>query len=565
MNAMYKKIAWGLFMVILFNTGQTQPKAPNFLFLMAEDINTHLGCYGETLVHTPNIDRLAAQGVKYTKAFTVSGVCAPSRAAIITGMYSTSIGTQHMRQAKSLTPYDGIPFYNAVPPPYVKAFTEYLRAAGYFCTNTNKTDYQFGQPFTVWDSHHPNGHWRDNPHKDQPFFSCFTFETTHEINVWPDSTKWRFFREFGVDTARLMRDVKRRPVIDEKYIIDPLAVVLPPYYPEDPVVRQDYARHLTNISRMDTQVGAILRQLEEDGKADNTIIFFMGDNGDGIPRSKRWMNDGGIHVPLIVYVPPALRSQYQGKLSGVDEQLISFIDLAPTVLSLAGIQPPGYMHGQHFVGKHKLPSKRKYVFAGRDRMDNRYDLQRAIRSKKYKYIRNYWPDTAYNPPLDFMYQAPIMRRIDSLYRAGELSDVQAAWLADSKPEEELYDLENDPHEINNLANIAKYANIKKGLANELKAWQHKYGDWFDTPEIIQAEKMWPGGKQPVTDVPSVEFEGDKIRLICNTEGASIAYKTDVNSFWKLYTKPFALNKGDTMVAKAVRYGFQESALITIKM
>ncbi|WP_081659263.1 sulfatase family protein [Pedobacter glucosidilyticus] len=539
-----------------------QEEKPNIVWIMAEDINNHLGSYGEEVVHTPNIDWLAKNGVQYQNAFTVSGVCAPSRAAIVTGMYSTSIGTQHMRQAKSLTPYAGVPFYNAVPPAYVKAFTEYLRANNYFCTNSFKTDYQFGTPFTVWDSHTLTAGWWDREDKNQPFFSCFTYQTTHEINTWPDSTKLRFFKEFNVDLKRLEEDVKSRPVLEEKYIINPAKVKLPPYYPDDTIVRQDYARHLTNINRMDTQIGKLINRLKADGLLDNTIIFFMGDNGDGLPRSKRWMNDGGIHVPLIIYTPEKWKNKIKGQLSGINEELVSFVDLAPTVLSIADIPIPNHIQGQAFLGKQKSAQARTYIFAGRDRMDAKYDLQRAVRTKQFKYIKNYWPDTAYNQYLDFMYQAPIMKRIDSLYHSKSLNSVQSAWMEASKPVEELYDVIKDPFELQNLALQPAYQAVLDTMRTALYNWQKKYGDWLDTPEIIQAEKMWPGGKQPLTSLPEYEQKDGFINLKCKTEGASIAYKYDGDKYWKLYNKPFKSMKKDIEV-KAVRYGYKESDVITI--
>jgi N-sulfoglucosamine sulfohydrolase len=558
-----KAVVLTLGIVTLLHKDLAAQSRPNIVWIMAEDINNHLSCYGEKLVHTPNIDWLANNGILYRNAFTVSGVCAPSRAATITGMYSTSIGTQHMRQAKSLTPYDGVPFYNAVPPAYVKAFPEYLRAAGYFCTNSYKTDYQFGTPFTIWDSHRIGAGWWDNPSANQPFYSCFTFQTTHEINTWPDSTKLRFFKEFNVDLKRLEEDVKSRPVIPEHHIIDPSSVVLPPYYPNDSIVRQDYARHLTNINRMDTQVGQILDRLREDKVLENTIIFFMGDNGDGLPRSKRWMNDGGIHVPLIIYVPEKWKSSIAGKLRGESNELISFVDLAPTVLSIANVPVPPHTQGQAFLGKQRSDQPRKYIFAGRDRMDAKYDLQRAVRTKRYKYIKNYWPDTAYNQYLDFMYQAPLMRRIDSLHKAKSLNAIQSAWLAPSKPSEELYDVINDPFELHNLAAAPQFQPVLKEMRRALEQWQHKYGDWLDTPEIIQAEKMWPGGKQPVTPKPIFKRLNGKIIIRPAIEGASIGYKFEDEATWHLYSKPLVVVNGKKLQAKAVRYGYAESEIIEI--
>lgn len=536
------------------------PFRPNVLWIMAEDINPHLGCYGEKLVHTPNIDWIAAHGVRYTKAFTVAGVCAPSRAGIITGMYSTSIGTEHMRQAKSLTPYPGVPFYNAVPPPYVKALPEYLRADGYFCTNNRKTDYQFGEPFTVWDDHNTAAHWRNRP-AGAPFFSVFTFEITHEINVWPDSTKWRFFREFGVDTNRLANDVKKRPRIPESRYVRPENVVLPPYYPDDPVVRSDYARHLTNINRLDTQVGQLLDQLREDKLLEKTIIVFMGDNGDGLPRAKRWLTDSGIRVPLLVYVPDALKPFVKGKTAGVDEQLVSFIDLAPTTTALLGVPAPKHWQGRAFLGQRALTAPRKFVHAARDRMDDRYDRIRAVRDARYTYIRNFNPEKPYTQKLDFQWQMPLMQAILKRERAGTLTPVQSYWLFRPKPVEELYDAETDPHQVNNLAADPRQKARLAVMRAEMDRWLAKTGDWGAMPETEQAEKMWPGNKQPPTAPPVFSKNArNQWVLTCPTEGASIGYRLPGEKRWRLYMGP--VTASGPVEAKAVRYGYAESPTVS---
>ncbi|GAA4468866.1 sulfatase-like hydrolase/transferase [Nibrella saemangeumensis] len=534
---------------------------PNVLWIMAEDMNLHLGCYGEKLVYTPNVDWLAKHGVRYDHAFTVAGVCAPSRAAIITGMYSTAIGTQHMRQAKSLTPYPGVPFYNAVPPPAVKALPEYLRQAGYFCTNNLKTDYQFGTPFTVWDDHSNTAHWRNRPDPAQPFFSVFTFEITHEINVWPDSTKWRFFREFGVDTARLVRDVRRRPAIPDRHVVRPQDVTLPPYYPDDAVVRSDYARHLTNINRMDTQVGQLLNQLREDKLLDNTIIVFMGDNGDGMPRAKRWLTDSGIRVPLIVYIPDVLKKRYRGQTTGLDRQLVSFIDLAPTMAGIVGIEPPAHWHGRAFLSLKPLTKPRQYIHAARDRMDDKYDRIRAVRDSRYTYIRNFNPELPYTQKLDFQWQMPMMQRILALEKAGKLTPVQSYWLFNPKPVEELYDAQTDPHQVRNLAGNPAYKQQLTALRTELNRWLTQTGDWGAMPETEQAGKMWPGGRQPVTADPAFGRDAEgRLVIQCATEGASIGYQLPGETRWRLYTGP--LSTQTPVEVKAVRYGWAESALVT---
>jgi N-sulfoglucosamine sulfohydrolase len=544
----------------------TLAQRPNVLWIMAEDMNLHLGCYRDIdanarLVHTPHIDWIARHGVRYDHAFTVAGVCAPSRSAIITGMHAIGIGTQHMRQGKSLTPYAGIPAYNAVPPPHVKALPEYLRRMGYFCTNNRKTDYQFGEPFTVWDDHHNRAHWRNRPDPKQPFFSVFTFEITHEINVWPDSTKWRFFREFKADTSKLAADVKYRPALpDARYEVAPDSVTLPPYYPDDPVVRADYARHLTNVNRLDTQVGQLLAQLRADNLLDNTIIVFMGDNGDGLPRAKRWLTDSGIRVPLLVYVPDALRKRYVGQLTGLDHQLISLIDLAPTMTALLGIETPRHWQGRAFLSQKPLAPPRRYVHAARDRMDDRYDRIRAVRDDRYTYLRHYDPDVPYTQKLDFQWQMPMMQRILQLDRAGKLTPVQSYWLFKPKPREALYDAQTDPHQVRNLAADPAHRTRLATLRAELDRWIKQTSDWGTMPETQQAERMWPGGKQPATAPPTIGRNAmGQLLLTCPTEGASIGYRSPGETHWRLYNNVPVPATGP-IEAKAVRYGWAESAI-----
>ena len=281
---------------------------PNIIWLVAEDLSPRLAPYGDSLAHTPHINGIADRGIVFENAFTVSGVCAPSRSAIITGMYPTSIGTQHMRQKPSVIPMPGFPRYNAVPPPEVKAFPELLRAAGYWTASYRKLDYQFGEPFTIWDSVSDYPSWRDRQGADQerPFFIYYTFEITHEINIWPDSTKARFFKEFNLDEKTLAPDVVERPAFDSSYAVDPADVAVPPYLPDTELSRDHIARLYDNASRMDVQIGKILADLEADGLLENTIIFFMSDHGDCLPRAKRWIYDSGIKAPLVAHYSRSL-------------------------------------------------------------------------------------------------------------------------------------------------------------------------------------------------------------------------------------------------------------------
>lgn len=535
---------------------------PNIIWLVAEDLSPRLAHYGDSLAHTPHINRLAEEGIVFENAFAVSGVCAPSRSAMITGMYPTSIGTQHMRQKPSVIPMPGFPRYNAVPPPEVKAFPELLRAAGYWTASYRKLDYQFGEPFTVWDSVSDTPSWRHRSEADQhrPFFIYYTFEITHEINIWPDSTKERFFEEFNINKETLAPDVAVRPEYNEAYAVDPLDVSVPPYLPDTELSRDHIARLYNNVSRMDGQVGKVLDELEADGLLENTIIFFTSDHGDCLPRAKRWIYDSGIKVPLIVCFPPQYLPD-QIEQPSRDDRLYSFVDLAPTVLSLAGVEAPDWIQGKAMFSE--LPANpRQYVYAGRDRMDNRYDTRRAVRDYQYKYIRNYEPEVPYSQPITFLNQMPLMQQILRWEQQGKLNEAQSYWLYHPKTtEEELYDITSDPYELNNLASdTASYSGVLQRMRTQLSDWQATYGDFYEVAETEQAERMWPGGVQPITKTPSVTLNGDTVTIQCATTGASMAYQQAEDDRWHIYTSPFVADDATQVRAKAVRYGYQASAV-----
>ena len=515
-------------------TGEAeQPLRPNILWITTEDMSPRLGAYGDALARTPNLDRLAEEGTRYTNAFSVSGVCAPSRSALITGMYPVSIGTHQMRTTHEAPNLPGP--YLAVPPSEVKAFTEYLRAAGYYTSNNAKTDYQFGLPVTAWDESSNQAHWRDRE-PGQPFFAVFNSTRTHESKVWPDSTEER-------TTPRE-------------------AVTVPPYYPDTDVVREDLARHYDNIARMDTWVGEILAELEADGLADSTIVFFYSDHGDGLPRAKRWVYDSGLHVPLLVHWPEALRPEEHAPGS-TESGLVSFVDFGPTVLSLADVRVPEHMQGKPFLGGQEAPP-RDYIYAARDRHDEAYDRMRAARDDRFKYIRNYMPETAYVQPIEYRDRMPTMRELLRLNEAGELEGPQKLWFRQTRPDEELYDTDADPHEVRNLADSAAYADVLERMRGALDAWLDRVGDLGATPEAEMVEAMWPGGEQPLTEPPVIvaEEEGEAVRIeiTAPTEGASVAYTTETGEdvHWKLYSGPFTVPPGTPVRAKAIRYGYEES-------
>jgi len=498
---------------------------PNIVWIVAEDMNFEFGAFGDPVAQTPRLDALAEQGVRYTNLFATSGVCAPARAALITGMYATSTGAHHMRSL--------VGGYQPVPPPEVKTFTEYLRAAGYYTSNQGKTDYQFsdtfgGAPLTNWDE--PNGDWRGRA-TGQPFFAYFTLFVTHESGL------------FG----------NREPTTD------PAAVSVPPYYPDTPVVRRDFARLYDNVATMDAAAGDILDMLEEDNVADDTIVFFFPDNGRGFPRDKRWVYDGGIHVPLIVRWP-------DGRDAGaVSDRLISFIDLPATVLSLAGVRIPAHLEGRAFLGP-QAGAERELVFAAADRHDEATDRIRAVRDKRYKYIRNYQPQTPYGQDLDFRNNLATMQEMFRLEDEGLLEPPADWYFRQTKPVEELYDTAEDPFELNNLADDPAHARRLERMRAAHFDWVERTGDLGAVPEAELAERFWPGGEQPQTEPPLIEPSASgadgavEVRLTSATEGASIAYtmETGESPLWLLYTGPVRVLAGATLRARAVRYGYAES-------
>ena len=522
------------------------PSRPNILWISLEDTSPRLGCYGDDLARTPNLDRLAAEGCRFTHAFSTAGVCAPSRCAIITGLYATSMGAHHMRTTHTNrnTPEMPTP-YSAVPPHYVKAFPEYLRSAGYYCTNNSKTDYQFACPSTVWDENDTEGHWRHRS-AGQPFFAVFNLNKSHESGMWPKE--------------------------GEKIETDIARIKMPPYLPDTPLARTALARQYDNNAYNDRIVGQLLAELEADGLSQNTIVFIWSDHGEGLPRAKRWPYDAGIHVPLIVRFPGGIRP------GSVREDLVSMIDLGPTVLSLCGVDLPAHLQGQPFLGP-RVSGQREYIYATRDRHDEAYDMVRAVRDQRYKYIRHYRPDLPYELWIPYRNRHPAMQELWRLRLENRLEGPQTLLMQDQRPVEELYDTQNDPWEMHNLAGDPAHTSVLPRMRAAMDEWRETCGDLGELSEEQLLERFWPGRKQPKTAAPMFvpitrtqpgletapdggEFQGPLlVQLHCCTQGASIAYTADAGESprWKLYTGPLNLPAGSTRVrAKAVRYGYQES-------
>jgi uncharacterized sulfatase len=383
---------------------------PNILWITTEDIGPELGCYGDTYAQTPNLDALAARGLRYLHAWSTAPVCAPARTTLISGMYPPCLGAEHMRS-------------EVAPPPFFRMYPQLLRERGYYCSNNSKEDYNLAKPGQVWDDSSGKAHWR-NRREGQPFFAIFNFTITHESQI------------------------RKRP---HTWIHDPAKAPVPAYHPDTPEVRQDWAQYYDNITTMDGQAGKVLAELQADGLEEDTIVFFYGDHGSGMPRSKRWPYNSGLHVALIVHVPEKYKALAPPdyRAGGTTDRLVGFVDFAPSLASLAGMKPPDWMQGRAFMGAHTAPPP-KFQHGFRGRMDERYDLVRSVTDGRYVYLRQYMPHLIYGQHIDYMFQTPTTRLWKEMYDAGKLKAPQTHFW-ERKPPEELYDLQADPDETRNLA------------------------------------------------------------------------------------------------------------------
>ncbi|WP_298878646.1 sulfatase [uncultured Polaribacter sp.] len=542
-------------------------KPLNILWLVTEDMGAYIPPFGDNTVATPNLSRLANEGVVFPNLYSTSGVCAPSRAAIATGMYPSSIGANHMRTTSN-TKETGLPKYEAVPSPEVKMISELMRLNGYYCTNNYKEDYQFRAPVTAWDESSKYAHWR-NRGKNQPFFSVFNFTETHESGLFEPygfrqietrhyhsgdrNYKWK---QNGLPESKNRIAEEENPV----HISKDTKFKVPPYLPDNKVTQRDLWKLYNNIAEMDKQVGAVLKQLEDDGLLESTIIVFYGDHGGPLPREKRLIYDSGLNTPMIIRFPKKMKAGTK------DNQLVSFVDFAPTLLSLIGEKPRDYLQGQAFLGKYKSDKPRKYIHAAADRFDAETDAIRAVRDHQFKYIRNYVPEKGYYLPITYREKIPTMQELLRLKDEGKLNETQMQWFRKSKPKEELFDCVNDPYELNNLAENLTYKNKLKELSSEMDRWLIQIGDNPDLPEKELVAKLWNGKKnKPKTSAPNVVFTNGKAIISSATKGASIGYKTNPKALsWRIYTEPFEVEKNQTLLVKSHRIGFESSKLMVFK-
>ncbi len=424
---------------------------PNILWITCEDTSPHLGAYGDAFAVTPRLDAFARQGVRYTQAFAYTGVCAPSRSCLITGVYPLRLGSHHMRSTAKL-------------PPDFKLFPAYLRAAGYHASNNVKEDYNFVTPPGTWDESSNRAHWRKRA-PGQPFFAVFNFTVTHQSQIFCDDARYR------QNTKRLTPAQRS----------DPDQVTVPPFHPDTPEFRQEWARHYENVTAMDYQVGDVLDELEQDGLADDTIVFFFSDHGTGMPGVKMWAWGPSLQVPLLVRFPPKWAHLAPAAPGGTTDRMVSFVDFAPTVLSLAGLELPAHFQGTAFLGA-KAGAARTFVFGGKDRQGEAVDGLRYVRDARFQYIRNFHPHLPHGQYMSYNWQHASMRRWEQLHLSGRLSGPSARFFAPRKPMEELYDVRSDPWQVKNLAADPAYAGELARLRDLLAAEMSAAGDLGLLPE-----------------------------------------------------------------------------------
>tara|TARA_B100000609_G_scaffold198199_1_gene197176 strand:+ start:101 stop:1753 length:1653 start_codon:yes stop_codon:yes gene_type:complete len=537
------------FLFFLFSEKlKVSDKYLNVVWISCEDMGPILGSYGNDLIKTPNLDKLASEGVRYTNAYSTAGVCAPSRFSIITGMYSARLGAHNMRTGnyhnyktpeqvsyrKNIGVLDtegkNIPEYEVVTPTYVKPFTEILRNNGYYCANNFKCDYQFNTPFTAWDEVSSTVSYRDAP-KDKPFFYVWNSLLTHESRIWERS--------------------------NQPLSVNPQDITIPSYFPDIPEVRNDIARKYSNIEEMDKKVGELLIQLEEDGLLESTIIMFWSDHGGNLLRQKRAVGNSGLNVPLIIRYP---NKKDAGK---VDERIVSLMDLGPTVLSLLGIKPPKYYDGKAIAGQYEQ-SPRKYVFGTADRFDESIDMQRSVLDGRYVYIKNFMPEKPLIYRNKYREQINMNSKLIQMDSLNKLEGDAKYIFMKTKPNEEFYDLLNDPYEVNNIIDDTKQADRINDFRVALENWQREINDQGFIAENKLVESFWPNMIQPVTK--NVEFKniGDGLyELTSITNGASIGYQIDEKigtSSWNLYNKPIRIGNNQKIVARAIRIGYKASEI-----
>ncbi len=452
-------------MLILAQAEARADDRPNVVWIIADDLSPELGCYGYEGVSTPNLDRLAQQGARYTAAFVTAPVCSSSRSALITGVYQTTTGT-HQHRTTNKKP---------LPKP-IEPITELMRRAGFFVCNGNSTMKRAGKSdynFTVDGKMYDGRDWsvaKRGRKQGQPFFAQVQIHEPHRDFVHAKDPK-------RAANARI-----------------------PSYYPDHPVISADWANYLESIEVMDRHVGEVLDRLESEGLAQNTVVFFFGDHGRPHYRDKQWLYDGGIRVPLIVRWPEKIPA------GEVHDKLVSLIDVAAATLGVAGIKPPTWMHGRDMLAKDFVG--RQAIFAARDRCGNTRDRIRCVRTRQFKYIRNFHPDLPYTQHSGYKeLQYPGMTVARVLKLRGELGGAASAFWAEKRPAEELYDIIADPEELSNLANDPEHKKTLANLRAELDVWMQSTDDKGRFAEAnvqttVEASNQWYRDRMKTRGLPT---------------------------------------------------------------
>lgn len=496
-----------------------QAVRPNILWILGEDASPHIGCYGETLIKTPHLDRLAAEGIRFGHAFVTCPVCSPSRSAMVTGMYQTTLGVHNHRSQNTGGKGGGNPpYFDSYKLP-VKSIPQLFREAGYHVTNgsgsasrkNGKTDYNFVTENRMYDG----VDWRAAVKAGKPFFAQIQLEGGKSRN-------------------------------QRQSEVDPGKVKLPPYYPDHPTLREDWAVYLNSWIDQDRQVGEILASLDEAGVGDNTVVFFLTDHGVSHARGKQFLYEEGIRVPLIVRFPDGRRA------GTVRDDLVVHIDLAASSLALAGIGIPNPVQGKDLFAQDYAP--REQVFAARDRCDETVEFIRCVRTKRFKYIRNFLSHLPHLQPNQYKDGKPITQMIRQLHTAGGLNELQSRLIDAPRPREELYDLAADPHETVNLAKRPQYAKTLTSLRDSLADWMIESRDLGVIPEpLLEDFGRNSGSKYAVLRSKLARGTGrDLIRTIEAGERGESAGLTDPSPAVRYWAATWAGIHGDRSVAPKLR-------------
>lgn len=557
-------------------SNQKSGDRPNIVLVIAEDLSPRLGCYGDKLANTPNLDALAAEGVLFTNAHTMAGVSSPSRSGLITGVFQNFDNLHEMRSCQYTLPDGTKGNYFAVPPSNIKAYPELLRRDGYYTYCNTKFDYEFSGPtdpgaFTIWNSwgdyanledQKLNPMWRTLPLNGRPFMFNYNPQITHESGLFdsedPDLQKWYVPAAKKWDQFRAMFNYKKT---------DPKKVSVEPFYLDTKQTRKEIARFYDNITIMDQQVGKLIADLKADGLWDNTILIVTTDHGDCLPRAKRDGYVSSTHVPMIWHVPAKYRPAWLPANGSKCDRLLSFEDLTPTMLGFAGSKIPDYMMG--FDLSKDNPGTRQYIFANRARQAKAQWNSYFVCNTRFQYVRNLTKDPN-GMELDYRNAVRATRDLNKAYKDGTLKKKRPemeSWFKE-RPVEEFYDLEKDPNEFHNVINDPAYSSMIQQFRDVLDAWRDRGNDGTLLPEDrMRAELLDANGQQRVTEQPVITQDevNHKIYITNVTENASIGYSLDGGKTWDIYTKAMKLPTGTNLRVKAVRYGWKECKPIDFKV